>query len=241
MRVHPPSLTGRIFHRGTTNTIRRVLDNWIPPVIRECSFFAWAVKRWLGPSAMADFKSRAFGMSDEEFSAAYAAIRGAYATRPADTTGAQADWIMANIGWPEVQILEIGPGNGAMTRRLESAGYDVTTLDLHRGSAAVKYVQGSVEKIPLPDKSADVIVLSHVIEHVRSLTRAFLELERVARNRVIIVTPKQRHYRWTFDYHLHFFYSLDHLTSHIPRGSANGLEIDGDLCMIWDVRGKASD
>jgi len=82
----------------------------------------------------------------------------------------------------------------------------------------------------------DVIVLAHVIEHVQSLTRAFLELERVARDRILIVTPKQRFFRWTFDYHLHFFYSVDHLASHVHRGKATGVEVDNDICMVWDVR-----
>lgn len=237
MREKPPSLASRILHRRTTNTIRGILDNWIPSVIRESRPFAWAVKRWLGPNALADFKTRAFRMSDQEFSAAYAALGGTYTERPADTTPAQADWILANIDRPGAQILEIGPGNGSLTRRLQADGYDVTALDLHAGDPSVKYVQGTVESIPLPDKSVEVIILSHVIEHVRSLTRAFLELERVARRRVIMVAPKQRHFRWTFDYHLHFFYSVDHLASHTHRGTTAGREIDGDLCLVWDVSG----
>ena len=57
----------------------------------------------------------------------------------------------------------------------------------------------------------DVILLAHVIQHVPSSTKVFLELERVARRCVLIVAPEQRFFRWTFDYHLRFFDSVDHL------------------------------
>jgi len=174
-------------------------------------------------------------MTDQEFVVANAAVAGAYALRDSDTTPAQMDWILRNIGEPGRKVLEIGPGAGAMTTKLRGSGHDVWTLDIYPGSTILQRVQGTVERIPLPDKSFDVIVLAHVIEHSRSLTKAFLEMERVARERVLIVTPRQRFFRWTFDYHLHFFYSGDHLASHAPSGQTTAREIDGDICLIWDV------
>jgi ubiquinone/menaquinone biosynthesis C-methylase UbiE len=174
-------------------------------------------------------------MSDQEFSAAYAALGGAYAERSSDTTEAQEDWIVANLGERPLNVLEIGPGNGSMTPRLRQGGHDVLVLDLYPLKGEGHYVTGTIENIPLPDKSVDVVVAAHVIEHARSLTSAFLELERVSRKHVLIVTPQQRYYRWTFDYHLHFFYSVDHLASHTHRGQARGCTVDGDLCLRWDV------
>lgn len=229
------SLRGRLLNRRTTNAVRGLLDQWLPPVIRESPPFGWAVRRWLGPNALPDFKYRAFRMSDQEFSAAYAALGGAYVERSSDTTEAQSEWILANLGEGSIKVLEIGPGNGFMTRRLRERGYECAVLDIHPLKGEDHYVTGTVENIPLPDKSVDVIVAAHVIEHARSLTSAFLELERVSRDHVLIVTPKQRFYRWTFDYHLHFFYSVDHLASHTHRGQALGCTVDGDLCLRWDV------
>ena len=221
--------------RRAANVIRGLLDTWLPAVVREARPFAWGVSLWLGPKAVVDFKYRAFRMSPKEFAAAYEVLGGSYTDRGSDTTPAQADWILANIGPPPLKLLEIGPGNGSLTARLRTAGHDVWAVDIHPCPAGPQYLQGTVDEIPLPDKSVDVVVLAHVIEHVPSLTRAFLELERIARRRVLIVTPKQRFFRWTFDYHLHFFYSVDHLASHAHRGKTFGLETDGDLCLIWDV------
>ncbi len=196
---------------------------------------------WLGPNALVDYKYRAFRMSSQELLAANKAVSGRYSDRATDTTPAQADWILANVGPPRLKVLEVGPGNGGMTARLRNAGHDVWAVDLYSSRADPQYLQGTVDSIPLPDKSVDVVVLAHVIEHVPSLTKAFLELERVARRRVLIVTPKQRFFRWTFDYHLHFFYSVDHLASHAHRGETSGVETDGNLCLIWDVMRSSVD
>lgn len=228
-------LNAPITGRNITNKLRATLDDWLPPVVRDSAIFRLAVRLWLGPNAIPDFKYRAFDMSDEAFAKAYSDLGGLYTERPSDTTKAQAEWILANIGQENANVLEIGPGAGYLTKRLRDAGHSVTELDLSVDTHSANRIKGTLEQLPHPDKSFDVVILAHVLEHVRSLTRAFLHLERVSKGRVLIVTPKQRFYRWTFDYHLHFFYSVEHLASHIHKGQARGVEIDGDLCLAWDV------
>lgn len=225
-----------LFTRERTNALRSLLDKWLPASVRESAIFRRAVKSWLGRGSDADFKQRAFRMSPHQFRLAYESLGGKYVSRGSDTTLSQVDWVLANIGDSPLEVLEIGPGKGLLSARMRNLGYRVLAVDIFPANGDPHYIQGTVDNLPLADKSVDVIVLAHVIEHVQSLTRAFVELERVARNSVLIVTPKQRYFRYTFDYHLHFFYSVDHLASHIHRGSAGGCEIDRDLCLIWDVR-----
>jgi hypothetical protein len=222
--------------RELTNFIRTLLDEGLPPIVRERRPFAWIGKLWLGNGYLPDFKRRAYAMTDREYVAAYEAVGGIYGTRGADTTPRQMQWILDQIE-PGGTVLEIGPGNMELTARLRGNGHDVTTLQLHPGPAADagSTVVGMAEQIPLGDKSFDVTVISMVLEHVRRLTATFLELQRVTRGKVLIVTPKQRFYRITFDYHLHFFYSVEHLASHVPSGTTDGTVIDGDLCLAWRV------
>jgi 2-polyprenyl-3-methyl-5-hydroxy-6-metoxy-1,4-benzoquinol methylase len=221
-------------NRRTTNAIRSVLDTCLPPIVRESRPFGWLTRIWLGRNGAVDFKYTAFRMNDRQFIDAYKALSGAYTDRGPDTTAAQASWLLQNIP-DNSRVLEIGPGGRTLTRQLRAAGHQVITLDLDEKWATPGEVciVGIAERLPLADKSVDVVVLSHVIEHVRSLTTTFVELARVTRGAVLIVTPRQRFYRVTFDYHLHFFYSLDHLASHIPCGHADGAILDGDLCLKW--------
>ena len=223
-------------NRKTANVLRSILDDFLPPVIRESRPFAWGSKLWLGRDAMPDFKERAFAMSKREFARAYQDVGGGYCTRGPDSTVTQMEWLLSQVHRGE-RVLEIGPGGRHLTARLCAAGSKVVTLDLAPAWALPGEVGavGVAEHLPFADKVFDVSIVAHVIEHVRELTTVFLELERVTRSRVLIVTPRQRFYKFTFDYHLHFFYSPAHLASHTHTGSARGHLIDGDICLIWTL------
>ena len=46
---------------------------------------------------------------------------------------------------------------------------------------------------------------THTLEHVQHLGSALAELRRVAAKRLVVVVPRQRPYRVTFNPHIHFF------------------------------------
>ena len=50
-----------------------------------------------------------------------------------------------------------------------------------------------------------ILVSTHTLERVLNIKKAISELRRVTRKRLIIVVPKQRAYKYTFDLHVHFF------------------------------------
>lgn len=59
---------------------------------------------------------------------------------------------------------------------------------VQRGQAlGINIVQGSVEAIPKPDQSVDVVYLRHVLEHLPGYEQAISEAIRVARQEVLIV------------------------------------------------------
>lgn len=57
-------------------------------------------------------------------------------------------------------------------------------------------VRGDLRALPLCDASFDLIVMSHVAEHLTDPPRAFRELARVLRpgGRLLLLTPNRRHY-----------------------------------------------
>ena len=69
----------------------------------------------------------------------------------------------------------------------------------------ISYEEASVEALPYPDDSFDTVVCTHTLEHVQRLGPALAELRRVARERVVIVVPQERPYKFSFNLHLHFF------------------------------------
>lgn len=84
------------------------------------------------------------------------------------------------------RLLIIGPGQGLDTAIFRWSGYDVVTFDIDETFGPD--VIGSVHDMPMfPDGQFDVVIASHVLEHmaVAYLDPALAELARVARHAVI--------------------------------------------------------
>jgi ubiquinone/menaquinone biosynthesis C-methylase UbiE len=70
---------------------------------------------------------------------------------------------------------------------------------------AVHWCDGNIEELPFRDGAFDTVVSTHTLEHVQHLAAAIAELRRVARERLVVVVPRQRPYRVTFNPHIQFF------------------------------------
>jgi SAM-dependent methyltransferase len=100
-------------------------------------------------------------------------------------------------------VLEIGPGEGGLTRILLERGHRVTALDLALGwlrklPDSVAKVGGEVTSLPFGDGSFDAVVAAEVIEHIPALDGALGEAARVLRpgGALIVTVP----YRETLHY-----------------------------------------
>jgi ubiquinone/menaquinone biosynthesis C-methylase UbiE len=69
----------------------------------------------------------------------------------------------------------------------------------------VHFRQENTQRLSFADNEFDTVISSHTLEHVQDGYSAIEELRRVAKRRLIVVLPKQRPYRYTFDLHLRFF------------------------------------
>ena len=75
------------------------------------------------------------------------------------------DWLLPG-GVP--RVLDLGAGTGRLTRRLRSRGLDVVAVDpsaamlaeLRRTVPGVPTHQGDADRIPLPDRSVDVVLVA---------------------------------------------------------------------------------
>lgn len=226
------ALLRRLRDRRITNAVRYLLDDWLPPAVREWRPLNAALARaFHGAGFDLDFKAKAFTMSEDELAGAYAALDGGGARyRDSDTTPAQADALVAAA---RGSVLEVGCGNGMVAERLAAAGHpltvtDVTTSSLDTVAARVpsaRRVQAGLPALPFADAEFDTVVCAHTLEHVPDLFAAAAALRRVARRRLLVVVPRQRYYRYTIDYHLHFFPSAAPL-AHLLGGTAR--LVDGD-------------
>lgn len=231
--------------RRVTNAIRFLLDECLPPIIREHrGLNALIARLWFGGAVDLDFKEKAFTMSASEVTAAYTRLpTTARQFRDSDTTRDQAASIVAAAIGP--RVLEVGCGNGMVTRLLAERGFDVVASDIgedglltarrrvSRGRS-VHFVRAALPNLPFGDRAFDSVVCGHTLEHIPRVWQAAAELARLAKRRLIIVVPRQRYYRYTADYHLHFFRSSAPLVAMIGLDKSSIRLVDGDWFYVGD-------
>ncbi len=104
---------------------------------------------------------------------------------------------------PGTSVLDAGCGEGVVSLLLAERGIASTGADLslpnveaaraealRRGVGHLTtFLQGDAEHLPVPDRSFDVVVSSHVLEHLPDFDQGARELARVARQRIIVALP----------------------------------------------------
>jgi ubiquinone/menaquinone biosynthesis C-methylase UbiE len=224
--------------RETTNRILWALDQLLPPVLRDSPAVMKPLMRLAvgrdAPTYLA-FKDRAFQMSTAEFSAVYEGLD------PVDLVHGDTDLsdrsmarLLDEVG--DGDVLEVGCGRGALAGRLARSPKRAVTAvdlvidpDLHGRHPAVTFDEANIEALPFPDGAFPTVVCTHTLEHVQHLPRALAELRRVCSDRLLIVVPRQRPYRYTFNLHIHFFPYEWSIESAFGTSAAYQLDdVDGD-------------
>ncbi|MBU1286606.1 MAG: class I SAM-dependent methyltransferase [Alphaproteobacteria bacterium] len=196
--------------RETTNRIRFVLEDIVPAFLHDSSLFRHAASLIWGKHIveLASFRERAPFLSDQEYEALYRNHPRVH--EGTDNSEACIAAICADILGDSV--CDIGCGTGHLLSRIRTAvpqlgrltGVDFAVDDAN-ALPGIEYVAAKIEALPFADGEFDTVVCTHVIEHVLDYRQAIAELRRIARRRVIIVVPREREYRYTFNPHFNFF------------------------------------
>jgi ubiquinone/menaquinone biosynthesis C-methylase UbiE len=198
--------------RNFTNIFNWILDNLIPPIIRDSKIFSIPLF-WLlfGGKAkfFMDFKKNAILLSDEQIIEYYKNLSDVHIKRETDLNKESVNYILNNIIGETV--LDIACGSGYLAKKIvdkhnvKVTGIDFIINDEFKNSTNPIFVEGTIEKIPYPDKYFDTVICTHTLEHVINIQQSINELRRVCNKKLIMILPKQREYKYTFDLHLHFF------------------------------------
>lgn len=227
-------------NRAVTNAIRYLMDEWIPPAIRDSRWFMypffWFWFKGKKVRLYMDFKERAWKMTEEEFLQCYRELDCRATDRPTDLNKKSIEQALAAMDPQAESLLDVACGRGHWLHivKQKRPGMQVTGTDVFQNplTPGYDYVQGKIEALPFPDKSFDVVTCHHTIEHIRDLDKALGELKRVARKQVIVVTPRQRYFYFTMDLHLHFFPEAIDLARVMRMENYQLFLCGGDWCYV---------
>ncbi len=198
--------------RNFTNVFNWILDNLIPPCFRDSRiimtpFFLLLFRKKY--RRFMDFKENVLNLNSEEIIEYYKELSSHHINRKTDLNKESINFILNNIEGKSV--LDISCGSGFLAEEIVKkhsmnvVGVDFIIPDKIKASVNPEFVESSIEKIPFPDNHFDTVISTHTLEHVVDIQLAISELRRVCRKKIIIVLPRQRNYKFTFDLHAHFF------------------------------------
>jgi ubiquinone/menaquinone biosynthesis C-methylase UbiE len=104
-------------------------------------------------------------------------------------------------------LLDAGCGEGFVIDYLASRNPSLKLTGIDLDEKAIEYAtshfgerarfrSGSVYKLPFSDSSFDTVLCSEVLEHLDDPNRAVGELQRVARNYVVVTVPHEPYFGW---------------------------------------------
>ena len=233
-------------NRSITNAIRYVMDNLMPPAIRDTRWFMYPFFHiWFKGKNVRlymDFKDIAYGLTEDEFSEIYRNLDCLAYDRPTDMNMPSIKYLVSALDKDAKTLLDVGCGRGFLLNYIsEHTNLKTTGCDLYDSVDTLKnsdYKKGTIYKLPFEDNAFDVVTCSHTIEHLRELPDAINELKRVARKQLIIVTPCQRYYYYTMDLHLNFYPIAAYLQNEIQIEKNVCKNIQGDWVYIGTLNKK---
>lgn len=197
-------------NRETTNRIRFILEDILPAFLRDSSAFRTMAGLFWGKhiSDLATFRERAPFLTDEEYEALYQKHPRVH--EGSDNSEKCIQRIIKDVTGSSV--CDVGCGTGYILSRIKDKHPEMTQLtgvDFVIDDAdtldGIDYVAAKIEDLPFEDKAFDTVICTHVIEHVLDYRKAIAELRRITAKRLIIIVPREREYRYTFNPHFNFF------------------------------------
>lgn len=224
------------------NVLRYLLEDVLPPILRDSRLFyglLWLLYRDK-TNYQSRFRERLAGLSPEEYQRYYETFPGL--DSETDCNQACLDEIVANVTGE--QVLDVGCGRGFVANliqtrcQVETTGVDFLVSEQTRARYPnCQFVSNKIEALEFENDSFDTVVCTHTLEHILDLQKAVSELRRVARKRLILVVPKEREYRYSFNLHVHFFPYVHSFLKHLMPLPTSYIckTLDGDIFYLEDV------
>jgi len=138
--------------------------------------------------------------------------------------------------------LDCACGGGGVKKMLANLGKKVTGVDFFISDSLksnivenASFIECNILQLPFEDNSFDIVLSAHTLEHIVQIQSAISELRRVAKETLIIIVPKQREYKYTFETHVHFFPYAESFHRIMENPAAKCFYLDNDILYIEEL------
>ena len=118
-----------------------------------------------------------------------------------------------------VNVLDVGCGTGFLLNHIDKnffssklVGIDFNapsykSLKCNSRSNQIQFIRGDIKSslLNFPDNYFSVVLCTHVLEHLSNPEEILFELRRVVKDKLIIICPLEKEYKWGMNYHVNFF------------------------------------
>ena len=230
--------------RENTNKIRFVLEEILPPILRDSFIFKLIVKKlYRNDKTHQNLKYNILNISKKKYKKYYENMPQIH--NNSDLSNKCIDEILRYI--KPRSIIDVGCGNGFLLKKIRDKNKSVElngteiviTKEIKKKlkTQKIKIYEKSIENLNGFKKKYDTVICSHVLEHVLDINLAYTNLKKICKKRLIIIVPRERPYEHTFNGHIHFFpYKWSLINTIRPKNKFLIKDLNRDFLYIENLK-----
>jgi ubiquinone/menaquinone biosynthesis C-methylase UbiE len=228
-------------NRNIINFIRFIIEEIIPPIIRDSILFEYLVNFLFSSQILhKELKQKAIYYSQKKIKNYYCLAK--KLNNRTDNSEKIMEKIISSI--KGTNILDVGCGSGYLLEKLRNKypNYKLTGTEINikkipkQKKLNINFVEIDILNIDKLKIFYDTVICTHVLEHILDIRSAYLKLKKICKKRLIIVCPKERPYKYTFNEHLHFFpYDYSLINTLLPENKFKIMTLGRDFIFIEDL------
>jgi ubiquinone/menaquinone biosynthesis C-methylase UbiE len=233
-------------NRSIVNIIRYVLEEILPPILRDSIIFKYLVKFFYRNDRLHEnLKNKILSYTEKDYINYYKKMP--EINGKSDNSESCIVKILSKI--KASNVIDIGCGRGYLLERIRKKypkynlfGTEIflnKKLEKKKLIFNFKTIKISIEDIDRIKLSFNTVICTHVLEHILDIRSAYKKLKKICKQRLIIVVPKERPYQYAFNGHLHFFpyaWSLINTLRPEKKNKYNVYNIERDFVYIEDIK-----
>ena len=231
-------------NREKTNMIRYVLEDILPPIIRDSFLFKFIIKIFISKT-LENFKTKILKISQKEYLNLYKGLNKIH--KKTDLSQICIDEILKNI--KSRTILDVGCGEGFLLNQIKEKFNNVSLTGIEMKVSTnikkklrynkIKLIETKIENLNKIKLNYDTVICTHVLEHILDINTAYDNLKKICKKKLIIVVPRERPFRYTFNAHVHFFpYKWSFINTIRPKNKFIIKDLKRDFIYIENINHK---